>query len=94
MALWRPICWRGNRDIANTANLVCNLQLFRAAGGLRRVLYLKSLPLRFGEGLVIRHLADETGLPVCVADDPLCSVVLGTAKLLDDFRLLRRVAAD
>jgi rod shape-determining protein MreB len=33
-------------------------------------------------------------LPVRVADDPLCSVVLGTAKLLDDFKLLRRVAVD
>lgn len=29
-----------------------------------------------------------------LADEPLCSVVLGTAKLLDDFRLLRRIAGD
>jgi rod shape-determining protein MreB len=39
----------------------------------------------------IRH---ETYLPVIVADDPLCSVVLGTAKLLNDFAWLRRVAVD
>ena len=41
-----------------------------------------------------KRIRDETGLPVCVADDPLCSVVIGTAKLLDDFNLLRRVAVD
>src|SRR5260370_12509958 len=51
-----------------------------------------------GGGALLRNLdkriRDETGLPVCVADDPLCSVVLGTAKLLDDFKLFRRVAVD
>ena len=51
-----------------------------------------------GGGALLRNLdkriRDETGLPVCVADDPLCSVVLGAAKLLDDFKLLRRVAVD
>jgi actin-like ATPase involved in cell morphogenesis len=51
-----------------------------------------------GGGALLRNLdkriRDETGLPVCVADDPLCSVVRGTAKLLDDFKLLRRVAVD
>jgi rod shape-determining protein MreB len=51
-----------------------------------------------GGGALLRNLdkriRDETGLPVRVADDPLCSVVLGTAKLLDDFKLLRRVAVD
>jgi len=41
-----------------------------------------------------KRIRDETGLPVCVADDPLWSVVLGTAKLLDDFKLLRRIAID
>src|ERR1700755_2516101 len=44
-----------------------------------------------GGGALLRNLdkkiRDETGLPVCVADDPLCCVVLGTAKLLDDFTL-------
>jgi rod shape-determining protein MreB len=51
-----------------------------------------------GGGALLRNLdiriRDESGLPVCVADDPLCSVVLGTAKLLDNFALLRRVAVD
>src|SRR5258708_37440543 len=43
-----------------------------------------------GGGALLRNLdkriREETGLPVCIADDPLCSVVLGTAKLLNDFR--------
>jgi rod shape-determining protein MreB len=51
-----------------------------------------------GGGALLRNLdkriREETGLPVCIADDPLCSVVLGTAKLLNDFRLLRRIAVD
>ena len=41
-----------------------------------------------------RRIRDETSLPACIADDPLCSVVLGTAKLLEDSALLRRVAVD
>src|SRR5215469_6905861 len=36
-----------------------------------------------GGGALLRNLdkkiRDETGFPVCLADDPLCSVVLGTA---------------
>jgi rod shape-determining protein MreB len=51
-----------------------------------------------GGGALLRNLdmriREETGLPVCTADNPLCSVVLGTAKVLDDFRLLRRIAVD
>ena len=51
-----------------------------------------------GGGALLKNLdkriRDETGLPVCIADDPLFSVVLGTAKLLNDFRLLRRIAVD
>jgi rod shape-determining protein MreB and related proteins len=51
-----------------------------------------------GGGALLRNLdkriREETGLPVCIAEDPLCSVVLGTAKLLSDFKLLRRVAVD
>src|SRR5229473_3200242 len=51
-----------------------------------------------GGGALLRNLdkriRDETGLPICVAHDPLCSVVLGTAKLLDDFKLLRRISIE
>jgi len=31
-------------------------------------------------------------LPVSIADDPLCSVVLGTGKMLSDFKLLRKIS--
>jgi rod shape-determining protein MreB len=39
-----------------------------------------------------KRLADETGLPVFVAEDPLSSVVLGISKMLTDFKLLRRIS--
>lgn len=39
----------------------------------------------------IRH---ETGLPVIIAQDPLTSVVVGTGKMLTEFRLLRRIALE
>jgi len=38
-----------------------------------------------------KKISDETGLPVFIAEDPLSSVVLGTSKMLTDFRLLRRI---
>src|SRR5881397_147241 len=48
-----------------------------------------------GGGALLKNLdkriREETGLPVCIADDPLCSVVLGTGKVLSDFRLLRKI---
>lgn len=49
-----------------------------------------------GGGALIRNLdvrlREETGLPVVVAEDPLCSVVLGTGRLLEDIELLRKVS--
>ncbi|OFW18545.1 MAG: rod shape-determining protein [Acidobacteria bacterium RIFCSPLOWO2_02_FULL_59_13] len=51
-----------------------------------------------GGGAMLRNLdkriREETGLPVSIADDPLASVVLGTGKMLSDFRLLRKVCLD
>jgi len=41
-----------------------------------------------------QRIREETGLPVSIADDPLTCVVMGTGKLLDDFRLLRKVAIE
>ncbi|MBV8569976.1 MAG: rod shape-determining protein [Acidobacteriaceae bacterium] len=41
-----------------------------------------------------KRLRDETGLPMCLADDPLSSVVAGTGKMLSDFKLLRRVSVN
>jgi len=51
-----------------------------------------------GGGALIKNLdkriREETGLPVSIADDPLASVVLGTGKMLSDFRLLRKISID
>src|ERR1700683_2205099 len=41
-----------------------------------------------------RRIREETGLAVSIAEDPLTSVVLGTGKMLTDFKLLRRVAIE
>src|SRR6201746_1174200 len=51
-----------------------------------------------GGGAMLRNLdkriREETGLPVSIAEDPLASVVLGTGKMLTEFRLLRRIAIE
>jgi len=51
-----------------------------------------------GGGALIKNLdkriREETGLPVSIADDPLASVVLGTGKMLSDFKLLRKIKID
>ena len=41
-----------------------------------------------------KRIREETGLPAFIADNPLCSVGLGVGKMLDDFRLLRKVSID
>src|SRR5580704_5664644 len=41
-----------------------------------------------------QRIREETGLPVSIAEDPLASVVLGTGKMLTDFKTLRRVAIE
>ena len=38
-----------------------------------------------------RLLADETGLPVHIADDPLTAVALGTGNVLNELKYLKRV---
>jgi len=49
-----------------------------------------------GGGALLRGLDEllkhETGLPVIVAEDPLCAVVNGVGKVLDDLDILKRVA--
>jgi rod shape-determining protein MreB len=41
-----------------------------------------------------RLLAEETGLPVHVAEDPLSAVAEGTGKALQEIKFLRAVSAD
>lgn len=51
-----------------------------------------------GGGSMLKSLDDrirsETGMPVLMADQPLASVVLGTGKMLEDFKLLRKMAVN
>lgn len=48
-----------------------------------------------GGGALIRNLdvllREETGLPVMIAENPLCSVVIGSGKTLDQFDILSSV---
>jgi rod shape-determining protein MreB len=41
-----------------------------------------------------KRIREETGLPVSIADDPLSSEVLGTGKMLSDFKLLRKISIE
>jgi len=49
-----------------------------------------------GGGSMLKNLDErirqETGMPVLMADEPLASVVLGSGKMLEDFKLLRKMA--
>jgi rod shape-determining protein MreB len=51
-----------------------------------------------GGGALLKNLdkriRKETGLSVCIADDPLCCVVLGAGKILSDFKLLRKISIE
>ena len=51
-----------------------------------------------GGGALLRNLdlriREETGLPVSIAEDPLASVVIGTGRMLRDFKLLRRICLE
>jgi rod shape-determining protein MreB and related proteins len=51
-----------------------------------------------GGGALLKNLderiREETGLPVSIADDALCSVVRGTGKMLSDFKLLRKISLE
>ena len=48
-----------------------------------------------GGGALIRNLdvllREETGLPIMIADDPLCAVVLGSGKALEQIDILSQV---
>ncbi len=51
-----------------------------------------------GGGALLKNLdkriREETGLSACIADDPLCCVVLGAGKIFSDFKLLRKVSIE
>ena len=41
-----------------------------------------------------KRIREDTGLPVSIAESPLSCVVMGTGKMLDDFKLLRKLSID
>ncbi len=49
-----------------------------------------------GGGSLLKNLdariRKETGMPVLIADEPLAAVVIGTGKMLEDFKLLRKMS--
>lgn len=51
-----------------------------------------------GGGALLKNLdkllANETGMPIIVADDPLSSVVLGSGRALDNFDILKEISID
>jgi rod shape-determining protein MreB len=51
-----------------------------------------------GGGSLLKNLDErirvETGMPVLMADEPLASVVLGTGKMLENFKLLRKMSVN
>jgi rod shape-determining protein MreB and related proteins len=51
-----------------------------------------------GGGALLRNLdkriRKETGVSVSTADDPLHSVVLGTGRILNNFKLLERISIE
>lgn len=50
-----------------------------------------------GGGSLLRNLdkliADQTGIPVHIAEDPLSCVALGTGKVMEDAEIFKRIAA-
>ena len=59
LALQRPVGRLRGRDVAQVANLVCQLDLFGGGGQVRHVLDLQPLPLLLGQTLVVRHLLHQ-----------------------------------
>lgn len=51
-----------------------------------------------GGGALLRgldkRLAQETGLPIVISDDPLTAVAMGSGKALDELKLLKKVSID
>ena len=87
---------------------ITRIETFTVSGGWKNFLFVHVHTdtglVGLGEGTLngfiktteaaVRELREETGLPVSVAEDPLCSVVLGTGKMLSDFDLLRKISLE
>jgi len=73
---------------------VINRALEQTSAELAADIYETGVMITGGGSLVRgldRHIAEETGLKVYRAKDPLRSVVMGSGKVLDQFKLLKKI---
>ena len=78
----------------NTILEVVRTSLERCPPELSADLVDRGIVLAVGWALmkgIDKLLAEETGLPIHVADDPLSAVALGTGKVLDEIKILEKI---
>jgi rod shape-determining protein MreB len=71
------------------------ITLERCPPELSADLIYRGIVIAFGGAFlrgIDRLVAQETGLPVHIADDPLTAVVEGTGRVLQELQFLKRVA--
>ena len=84
-------------DCINTIMNAIRVALERTPPELSADISDRGIVLTGGGGLIRnldRRIREETGLPVSIAEDPLASVVIGTSRMLSDFKLLRRISIE
>ena len=84
-------------DCINTIMNAIRVALERTPPELSADISDRGIVLTGGGGLIRNldvRIREETGLPVSIAEDPLASVVIGTSRMLSDFKLLRRISLE
>ncbi len=84
-------------DCINTIMNAIRVALEKTPPELSADISDRGIVLTGGGGLIRnldRRIREETGLPVSIAEDPLASVVIGTSRMLNDFKLLRRISIE
>ena len=84
-------------DCINTIMNAIRVALERTPPELSADISDRGIVLTGGGGLIRNldvRIREETGLPVSIAEDPLASVVMGTSRMLSDFKLLRRISLE
>ena len=84
-------------DCMNTIMNAIRVALERTPPELSADISDRGIVLTGGGGLIRNldvRIREETGLPVSIAEDPLASVVMGTTRMLSDFKLLRRISIE
>ena len=84
-------------DCVNTIMNAIRVALERTPPELSADISDRGIVITGGGGLIRNldvRIREETGLPVSIAEDPLASVVIGTSRMLSDFKLLRRISLE